>query len=576
MTTSNSISVNDAYTKASTPEQQFQAARNIEQSIIQQKDIAQQTAAGAAQQVAQQTAEVQNEQLRQQNAVKMKAVEYAAKIGPEQLMGHLAQVQAESTEHALQLRTQYDKLDALSFFSSPVDYLLAQPQKDQIAEQVNSTEGTAKFAQESISTINKLKSEHVKTAMETADVLSADALRKQEEINMATAKQRMAEASAKLGTERLQDLHLLQNGAVQQIQINNQKAAEVRANTELAMNKEKFDEWKKETPLREADRKNRTAQIEMEMERLAWQKEKWPLEKKAAELKYTTEEEKQHNITVEDAALDAGTKLLGLPPTASPKFAKDTYNKAAYQVIKDIGFRSAQLSAATGSEQAWYGDNAGEVFKNLSITGASFHGKPQQKVYDFLKQLYFKASDELKTLPTAGSMSAIDKEAYKFQYISTHAAQTIKALNNNAEDKTVRLLFGETTIGAVYNSNQQLASDPVAKMIFEPMINSDVGDQKPDHDLVMGRLSALLTEKKINYDQAIVLGSAFYNTLAAHNNTLLQFSSFGAGYQEGYNVNIGPDKLDLTNPAQFSAALTRYQMIQRNKAFGGVDNFLRN
>jgi hypothetical protein len=559
---SNTIDAFSAFSASVDPQTQFTAARNIEQSVIQQRDISSQVATKAAQDVAQQTAEQQNQQMREQNAAKAEAAQFAAKIGPDQLMGHLAQAQAEATELALQQRKQYDKLNAISFFDNPINYLIAQPQKDQIAEQVNSAESTAEFAQHSIGQINTLKSQHMKTALETADVLSTDAMMRQEHINMLTAQQKIAEASSKLGTERLTDIGLLQRGATEQIQINNAKADQIRASARFAMDKERQDEWISEKGLREADRQNRIAQLELDKQRIEFMKEKWPIEKAAAELKYKTEEEKQVGIHIENTLLNNGTKLLGLPIISSIEDAKHTYSEPQIAIIKMVAARSADLTAQNNAkgiagEQLWYGDNPGDVYKNIALTGASFKGKPQQKIVDYLHSLYGQGSEELAKSGKASGMNATDKEAYRLRYISNHANDTIKLLNSDAENKNVRNLFSDTTIDAVIKSNQQLTNDPIAKLVFGTMVAGNVNNQRTEFEPILGQVKALIAEKKLSLADAARVVPMFYKSLAAYNNTLLQFSTFGMGYQEGYKIKLGSDSLDVSNPTQFTTAFSK-------------------
>ena len=567
---SNTIDAFSAFSTSVDPQAQFSAARKIEQSVIQQRDISSQVATKAAQDVAQETADQQNQQMHEQNAAKEQAAAYAAKIGPDQLMGHLAQVQADSIEQALQQRKQYDKLNAISFFDNPINYLMAQPQKDQIAEQVNSAESAAEFAQHSIGQINTLKSQHMKTALETADVLSADAMMKQEHINMLTARQKIAEASSRLGTERLADIGLLQKGAVEQIQINNAKADQLRASARFAMDKERQDEWIAEKPMREADRQNRVAQLELDRQRIEFMKEKWPIEKATAELKYKTEEEKQVGIHIENSLLNAGTKLLNLPTISSIEDAKHTYSEPQIATIKMVAARSADLTAQANAngiagEQLWYGDNPGEALKNIMMTNASFQGKPQSKTVDWLYSLNSQGAEELAKSGKASGMNATEKEKYRLQYVSREASKTIAMLNSNAENKNIRNLFADTSISAVFESNLGLANNELAKSVFQPMITSDVEDQKIDHAVIMGNLTAMLAQKKIGFRDAMEIGSSFFNTVAAHNNTFLQYSTFGLGSQKGYHVKVGDQSLDISDTVNFTSVFLEYQKHNRTK-----------
>ena len=60
---SNTIDAFSAFSTSVDPQAQFSAARKIEQSVIQQRDISSQVATKAAQDVAQETATQQNQQM---------------------------------------------------------------------------------------------------------------------------------------------------------------------------------------------------------------------------------------------------------------------------------------------------------------------------------------------------------------------------------------------------------------------------------------------------------------------------------------------------------------------------------
>lgn len=678
---SNTIDAFSAFSTSVDPQAQFSAARKIEQSVIQQRDISSQVATKAAQDVAQETATQQNQQMHEQNAAKEQAAAYAAKIGPDQLMGHLAQVQAESIEQALQQRKQYDKLNAISFFDNPINYLMAQPQKDQIAEQVNSAESAAEFAQNSISQINTLKSQHMKTAMETADVLSADAMMKQEHINMLTAQQKIAEAGAKLGTERLASIGLLQRGAVEQIQINEQKAAAIRAqHTEARaaasalreegryqIDQEKWKQEQLDKPMKDKEREARLAIAEAQMKHLQFEetmepgkqelerlrianetnkyegttaqrqlnvektqlqidklnhdKSMWAAEDADAKARFGNNTEKYNewaaktklerdkveaslknnavsldllNLTkskeeaaklameTEDAALDLGTSLIGHPSSASPKYSKDTYNKDQMLIIKQIGYNTMQLRAqaiAKGlpGDQIWYGDNAGEALRNLDVVKASLTGKPQAKVYEWLQSLARTEATKLQKTGGSTGMNATQKQEVILGNVSSVAKETMATLNKDAENKNVRNLFADTSISAVFESNPGLANNELAKSVFQPMITSDVEGQKIDHAAIMGRLTAMLAEKKIGFRDAMAIGSSFFNTVAAHNNVFMNYSGFTGAYQEGYNVMVGDQSLDISDTANFTSVFLKYQNQNRinnlsNQGFMGMWN----
>jgi len=81
----------------------------------------------------------------------------------------------------------------------------------------------------------------------------------------------------------------------------------------------------------------------------------------------------------------------------------------------------------------------------------------------------------------------------------------------------------------------------------------------------MGNLTAMLAQKKIGFRDAMEIGSSFFNTVAAHNNTFLQYSTFGLGSQKGYHVKVGDQSLDISDTVNFTSVFLEYQKHNRTK-----------
>jgi hypothetical protein len=535
-------------------------------------------------------------------------------------MEKLSATKAQATDEALAATEEYEQLSQVGFLDNPIEWLLAQFQKDSVAEKANAATQTSLLATQEINDINQQIQQGVMTSKIVSETVNEDITAKKLELASAANKQAAEELKLKginanvdalkavmSGNQALISAAAHQDSVILQHQSMAQAERHFQANQSMAEKRYKLD-----VEQFNAAQAQREIANDFKQQSMDFAQTKWDAKQEADANKLILDLE-DRAAKADKAGNKAEAKKIRDELTTTKKQLELDKALAVQEGKKDLVARYKQVVASIGAENLIaIPDNIYDAEKVI-MEGSKLAKNPQ----DAYGVAWKAVRDSMASVVQQAKVAPDKHPVVAFGFTPLEAVTNMQVLNPKLEPAQARTAKAvqdkiQQEIQAIKKddaniSNKELKAEVdyrVAKHFTEAMMNPESSDltklPKPAElanfatakkggkffskylapkiaegnlDTSFEEISSLaekaLTSKDVNMNELAKELSGLYSEAITYNNAKQGYSRFGIPMMNSYMIRgIGERELDMTNPTDVKTALI-YQ-ITRSGPIGSV------
>ena len=449
----------------------------------------------------------------QQNAQAL-AAQFGGKLGePTEIISQLGSEFRNSTAEAIELRKQYGKLDAVTFFDNPIAWIGNQIKKDQIAAQHNAASDIASVASNKMRELNAIVTGGAQAQKAISDVITADSLAADNEAAALQAKFNANQLKLESAKVRVDAYTAMLNDDKQTLSLlgEEQRYLDQKEYRALMLEQRKLAMEQRDALHQERLAKTKDANLAMQAQIDAATEMAEFIELGAA----------KHGVKITVPRTNDDGKV---DPKAYDRWAK-LNNKERLQYFASLGMQAkAGMPIVFGQD----------ILESITVVAsvANPENLPHRDTFATLntKRAAITQSQKYKKAQKSEDKEAILREGLIDEMLSWQA---------NAE--APGSLYSSPGIMPIIESTGKFANINFQETVLVPLA---VAGSKDDYKTLLTSAREAVKRGELNQQEAISGITEYYNKVKTYNNIARGFVEYGIKPQEGYIVSASIPALD--------------------------------